>query len=731
MSRSASDPTRKVLVFVTGIPSFVHGEKFFRTIMRKQAQGVMEVKLIDHSGYGLILFESVNAALAACVDRIHIDARVEEQEGKSEDTLSDNNKENKTENCSEGVSELINDGKTRRHYLHLRCIKSDNQKKEFEETYQSSINIQGETYLKSDLVPNRGLQLLYRGQGVGKWCRYTKEKLDCPLGFQCKFLHLKMYQRTEKRQRGFFGMSDIERTTDQENNIGDKGLAVTNYSWLDEGLFFSNSTKTRPGKGAHSCSFHQLLPPLLADPIPVTVADVRAILNDTTQPPIGDNTHFPKDINLKTIHEIHALFLKSFNDRRNEILRASAERGSNYGASHELLTSSEPSIFLRLDSQFSPGTTSLSFYTNSETGREQHLKTVGKCYLPKNGAPTPTERDSFVREVLAKRNLVSAIRNSKGKSQTTYSSESHPYIDAFTTFLQTDEVISNMRQLLAEHDAIKHDGRRIETCPMRNGDRGEIVDGVTDNVARDKETGTVLTHILVFPHYRLTSVLQEISFFVEDNKVVCVAQHHDKVLSPEWELDKTLYQHLKDRDDVPAALMSGVASTSVASANPTKLCKKINEETERVAACIEEYHEYNYGTNYTSHSTDCIYHVAFPTHFYASSAEILSSANNDGKEQQIAPYLLPKSPDEIPCSPDSLHISVWRPFDSTPTAIGPPVILAKKKFIPSTIYSTLASTDGISDGTANRKNIQPIWRKRKTCHSSIFPRESVLDMLAR
>lgn len=84
--------------------------------------------------------------------------------------------------------------------LTLRILKTS-MPKGADEVFHDTIIIDGATVPKGRLAPTRGLVAAYRGTCVPKWCPKTKEQVDCPFGFQCRFIHDKEFQQTQKRRR--------------------------------------------------------------------------------------------------------------------------------------------------------------------------------------------------------------------------------------------------------------------------------------------------------------------------------------------------------------------------------------------------------------------------------------------------------------------------------------------------------------------------------------------------
>lgn len=165
-----------------------------RQLLVSHSSGVMLVMHLGENGggYGLALYASEKEALAACKTPIF---PPRERRGGGKHDSDDHEEDEKT-----------------REPLRLRILQKE-APPPLEEVYRSTITIDGEVVAKSELATTRGLELVYRGKAVPKWCPETKQGEDCVFGVSCHKIHLAKFQRTtRKRPRELMegGMSNAE-----------------------------------------------------------------------------------------------------------------------------------------------------------------------------------------------------------------------------------------------------------------------------------------------------------------------------------------------------------------------------------------------------------------------------------------------------------------------------------------------------------------------------------------
>ncbi|ORC85740.1 uncharacterized protein TM35_000331970 [Trypanosoma theileri] len=137
-----------------------------RSLLAANTSGVMIVMHLETRGYALALYASEQEALAAC-----------------KTTITPQN------------------GNPPQQYppLQLRILQRE-RPAPCEAVYTPTITIEGTTVQKSDLVPTRGLELVYRGRAVARWCPHTQAHEDCLFGTSCHRIHLKAYQHTVRKR---------------------------------------------------------------------------------------------------------------------------------------------------------------------------------------------------------------------------------------------------------------------------------------------------------------------------------------------------------------------------------------------------------------------------------------------------------------------------------------------------------------------------------------------------
>ncbi|KAK7200329.1 hypothetical protein NESM_000086500 [Novymonas esmeraldas] len=183
----------RTFVFITGVPEFLlqplvkseaegnaaaaagrhaptAASKFdlryerLRRLLVEHSSGVMLVMHLESKGYALALYASEDAALAACKAEI-----TPEQPGR------------------------------RYAPLRLRIIEREKPRPP-EPVYTACLVVEGEEVRKADLADTRGLELVYRGRAIAKWCPRTLAGEDCFFGVSCLKLHRAAVQRTVRKR---------------------------------------------------------------------------------------------------------------------------------------------------------------------------------------------------------------------------------------------------------------------------------------------------------------------------------------------------------------------------------------------------------------------------------------------------------------------------------------------------------------------------------------------------
>ncbi|PBJ68610.1 hypothetical protein BCY84_21208 [Trypanosoma cruzi cruzi] len=153
-----------------------------RALLAANTSGVMLVMHLQTRGYALALYASEKEALEACKTNI-----VPEQPGHK-------------------YSPLL-----------LRILRRERPAPS-EAVYTPTLTVEGEVVQKAELADSRGLELVYRGRAVAKWCPHTLAREDCPFGTACYRLHKRAYQKTVlKRPR--LGEAVVHHMTPEERAL--------------------------------------------------------------------------------------------------------------------------------------------------------------------------------------------------------------------------------------------------------------------------------------------------------------------------------------------------------------------------------------------------------------------------------------------------------------------------------------------------------------------------------
>ncbi|AAZ10169.1 hypothetical protein, conserved [Trypanosoma brucei brucei TREU927] len=177
-------PPRRSFVFITNIPDYLlqplavgnnnHHNKLrasrdpryerLRSFLSTHTSGVMHVMHLETRGYALALYASEEEALAACKTTITPKYR----------------------QCE--YPPMV-----------LRILERP-RPAPLQSVYTPTVTIEGETILKEELANTRGLELVYRGRAIARWCPNTLSQQDCPFGASCNWIHKCAYQQTVRKR---------------------------------------------------------------------------------------------------------------------------------------------------------------------------------------------------------------------------------------------------------------------------------------------------------------------------------------------------------------------------------------------------------------------------------------------------------------------------------------------------------------------------------------------------
>lgn len=301
-----------------------------------------------------------------------------------------------------------------------------------------------------------------------------------------------------------------------------------------------------------------------------------------------------------------------------------------FGNASDTTTRERAASFLKMESEL-VGSTELDIFTETENGIK-YLKEKAKCVLPSNSAPTPPEKDAFIREIIKRRNIGSALI-------------AREHVDAIT--------------------AANGDSASITEAHIR---RLNIFFSSPAIQAQLANAPNITLRITLVPRLDISSVLQEMTFFIKDSIVVCVTQHYDDVLAPGNLFDE-----------------NGMLSDEY---------NFINERARNVRSALEQW------AKTQSSSVSAAVHVAFP-------AKVLKAES------------LPTQ-DSITPSPSSL-LHLPEAISSDQFTNSTPVILNVKLYDAATARSSLFS-GSVRDET---RTTRPLWRRLKTSPTPMFERSTI------
>lgn len=291
-----------------------------RRLLVEQSSGVMLVMHLESAGYALALYASEKEAIAACKADI-----VPEQPGH------------------------------RYTPLRLRIVEKE-KPRPVEPVYNPVIEVEGEKVQKTDLADSRGLELVYRGRAVAKWCPHTLDGEDCYFGVSCLKIHKAVFQRTvRKRPR----VEDEEGTS----HLAPEQRAVVKSTLAS--VKRSRETLIPPSLQLQPCVY-----------IPLSTTEAAALCRLASMPAEVAE----KETAFVTLRTRATAALEAFQQEHRDNTSAAA-----------LL---HGSFFARLTCQ---GGSPVDWSITSEEGRRLLRRC---CPLPPNGAPTPLERDLYLQQLV-------------------------------------------------------------------------------------------------------------------------------------------------------------------------------------------------------------------------------------------------------------------------------------------------------------------------------------------
>ncbi|CAG9575139.1 conserved hypothetical protein [Leishmania major strain Friedlin] len=334
----------RTFVFISDIPAFllepiikgdkdssgaaaVAASKFdlryerLRRLLVEHSSGVMLVMHLESKGYALALYASEGEALAACKADI-----TPEQPGRKYPPLR------------------------------LRIIEKEKPCPP-EPVYKPFLMVENEEVRKEELADTRGLELVYRGRAVAKWCARTLAGEDCFFGVSCLKLHKAAVQRTvRKRPRIEDDEAGARLTCEQE--------AVVRH--LLSSAEAARAALTPASMAMKDCTY-----------VPVS-AEEMGLLSQLACEALS-SAPLPAFETLEA-HPTYQAVLQRIDDAL-QAQRAAAVAGESM------------TFFPRLSC---PGGAPWDWSVESEDGRRLLRQ---RCPLPANGAPTPLERDVYTQRL--------------------------------------------------------------------------------------------------------------------------------------------------------------------------------------------------------------------------------------------------------------------------------------------------------------------------------------------
>jgi hypothetical protein len=295
-----------------------------RRLLVEHSTGVMLVMHLETKGYALALYASEGEALAACKADI-----TPEQPGQKFSSLR------------------------------LRILEKEKPPPP-EPVYNPYLTVEGEEVRKVDLADTRGLELVYRGRALAKWCPRTLAGEDCHFGVSCLKLHRAAVQRTVRKRPRIDDDAEAHLSAEQHGVVQQLLTCVK-----DARVALAPASLELNG-----CLY-----------VPVTQAEMEGICDVHLDSPSADCHLSPER------EVLYQAVLK-----RVEAAMASTS-SSSPEAAPPTSSSTSRSYFPRLSC---PGGAPWDWTVESYEGRRM-LR--GDCPLPANGAPTPLERDLYIQRL--------------------------------------------------------------------------------------------------------------------------------------------------------------------------------------------------------------------------------------------------------------------------------------------------------------------------------------------
>ncbi|KPA79581.1 hypothetical protein ABB37_05388 [Leptomonas pyrrhocoris] len=287
-----------------------------RRLLVEYSTGVMLVMHLETKGYALALYASEGEALAACKADI-----TPEQPGQ------------------------------RFRPLRLRILEREKPRPP-EPVYNPYLNVEGTEVRKVDLADTRGLELVYRGRALAKWCPRTLAGEDCHFGIACLKLHKSAVQRTVRKRPRIDEEDAAAHLSAEQQQTVQRLLACVKDA---------RAALAPVSLELKGCIY-----------VPVTEAEMEAIFGSQTDSTTGNHS---SSVHQETMYQTVL--------QRVEAAMASASSASSAGVSY----------FPRLSC---PGGAPSDWAMESEEGRRALQR---DCPLPANGAPTPLERDLYIQKL--------------------------------------------------------------------------------------------------------------------------------------------------------------------------------------------------------------------------------------------------------------------------------------------------------------------------------------------
>ncbi|CAJ1026512.1 hypothetical protein, conserved [Leishmania lindenbergi] len=295
-----------------------------RRLLVEHSSGVMLVMHLESKGYALALYASEREALAACKADI-----TPEQPGRKYPPLR------------------------------LRIIEKEKPCPP-EPVYNPYLIVEGEEVRKEELADTRGLELVYRGRAVAKWCARTLAGEDCYFGVSCLKLHKNATQRTvRKRPR----VEDV----DVSAHLTSEQQAAVRH--LLSSVEASRAALTPVPMIMKNCTY-----------VPVSAEEMEMLNRLACEAP--SCTFLPAFESLEA-HPTYQALLQRIDDALQ----------SQRAATVVTAGGESTAFFPRLGC---PGGAPWDWSVESEEGRRLLRQ---RCPLPANGAPTPLERDLYTQRL--------------------------------------------------------------------------------------------------------------------------------------------------------------------------------------------------------------------------------------------------------------------------------------------------------------------------------------------